>query len=176
VLPGGTGDANAVLLTSNRQTHGIGLLKRAVKTLGGRTIDRRTSLGKALAQWRSELIRDLGGEGGISTQERAIVDLAVKTKLMLDSVDAWLLTQPSLVNARKRALLPVVRERVQLSDALSRYLAQLGLKRRVKQVPDLAAYLAARGQSNKGGAKPLQAQHEGEDGPCQTDEPPSCAR
>jgi len=33
------------------------------------------------------------------------VELAVKSKLMLDSIDAWLLKQPSLVNARKKTLL-----------------------------------------------------------------------
>ncbi len=145
MLPGGTGDASALPRTSNRQTHGVGLLKRAVKTLGGRTIDRRTSLGKALTQWRADLIQDLGGESAISTQERALVDLSVRTKLMLDSIDAWVLGQPSLVNARKRAVLPVVRERVQFADALAKYLAQLGLKRRAKQVPDLNDYLASRG-------------------------------
>jgi hypothetical protein len=45
---------------------------------------------------------------------------------MLDSVDNWILTQPSLINARRRAILPVVRERQQLSDALSKYLCGLG--------------------------------------------------
>jgi len=38
----------------------------------------------------------------------------------------------SQVNARKKALLPVVRERQTLADGLARYLAQLGLHRRVK--------------------------------------------
>jgi hypothetical protein len=27
-----------------------------------------------------------------------------------ESIDAWLLTQPSLINARKRALIPVARD------------------------------------------------------------------
>jgi hypothetical protein len=92
------------------QKHGLTTLKAAVKGLGGRVIDRRTTLGKALATWRAELVRDLGGAETTSTQQAAIVDLAVRTKLMLDSIDTWILTQPSLVNARKRSLLPVVRE------------------------------------------------------------------
>jgi len=46
--------------------------------------------------------RDLGG--GVSTQQAAMIDLAVRTKLLLDSTDAALLVQPSPVNARKRAL------------------------------------------------------------------------
>lgn len=64
--------------------------------------------------------------------------------LMLDSINARLLKQPSLVNVRKRALLPVVRERTQLGDAVARYLAALGLERRVKPVTPLHEYLASR--------------------------------
>ena len=35
--------------------------------------------------------------------------------------------QPSVVNAQKEALLPVVRQRQSLADALARYLTQLSL-------------------------------------------------
>lgn len=49
-----------------------------------------------------------------------------------------------LVNAKKRAVHPVVRELTQLSDALARYLALLGLKRR-RPMPTLQDYLAERG-------------------------------
>ena len=48
--------------------HGLGTLKRAVRELGGRAIDRRTTLGRALADWRAALINDLGGPDTISTQ------------------------------------------------------------------------------------------------------------
>lgn len=123
-----------------------------MKVLGNRAVDRRTTVGKALAGWRDELIGDLGGDSAISTQERALVDLVVRTKLMLDSIDAWLLKQPSLVNVRKRSLLPVVRERTQLADAIARYLAALGLERRAKPVTPLHQYLANRAQP------PTQAQ------------------
>ena len=70
----------------------------------------------------------------MSTQRSAIVDLAVKSKLLLDSIDVWLLTQPTLINKRKKSLLPVVRERQQLADGLAKYLAMLGLERRSKEV------------------------------------------
>ena len=133
---------------SHSKRHGLTRLKAAVHGLGSRVIDRRTTLGKTLAEWRQELIQDLGGPDAVSTQSRAIVDLAVRTKLLLDSVDAWLLTQPSLVNKRTRALLPVVRERQQLADSLARYLTTLGLERRrktlslaqaIEAAPDLAS-------------------------------------
>ena len=99
------------------QTHGLTVLKHAVNGLGNRMVDRRTVTGKALVKWRADLIQDLGDD--VSTQQSALVDLCVKSKLLLDSVDAWLLVQPSLVNARKKSLLPVVRERQQLADGLS---------------------------------------------------------
>ncbi len=130
-------------------THGLSILKRSVKELGGRVIDQRTTLGKALTRWRSDLIEDLGGAETISTQQAALVDLAVKSKLLLDSIDTWLLTQPSLVNARKRSLLPAVRERQSLADGLARYLQALGLERRAKAAPDLKSYLAERYSTNQ---------------------------
>ena len=111
-------------------THGLTILKRAVNGLGNRVIDQRTVTGKALAKWRTDLERDLGGD--ISTQQGAIVDLAVKSKLLLDSIDVWLLTQPSLINKRKRILLPVVLQRQQLADGLARYLGMLGLERKTR--------------------------------------------
>ncbi len=124
--------------------HGLDRLKTAVRLLGARTVDRRTAVGKALAEWRSELIADLGGRDDISTQVAAVVELAVRNKLLLDSIDAWLLTQRSLVDNRRRALLPVVKERQALADALARYMTMLGLERRKKTVQDLNAYVAAK--------------------------------
>lgn len=120
-------------------THGIKTLKRAVKVLGKRAIDRRTSVGKNLDRWRANLITDLGGKENISTQQGALIDLAVRTKLILDSIDTWLLVQPSLINMRKRCLLPVVRERTQIADALARYLGMLGLERRERDITLLEA-------------------------------------
>jgi hypothetical protein len=85
-----------------------------------------------LKKWRRELIADLGGPDNISTQQSALIDLAVKSKLLADSVDAWLLAQPSLVNKRKKALLPVVLQRQTLADEFAGYLSQLGLESKVK--------------------------------------------
>lgn len=136
------GNGNSRKTPKPYSKHGLTTLKQAVKGLGGRVIDRRTTLGKTLAKWRGDLIQDLGGKEAISTQREALVDLCVKSKLILDSIDAWLLTQPSLVNARKRSLLPAVRERQQLADGLARYLGQLGLERKAKEIPDLTKALS----------------------------------
>ena len=82
--------------------HGLTRLKHAVNTLGNRAIDRRTTIGRALAAWRAELLTDLGGIEAVSTQELPLIEEAVKTKLILDSVDAWLLLQATLITRRRR--------------------------------------------------------------------------
>ena len=61
---------------------------------------------------------------------------------MLQSVDKFLLEQPSLVNKSKRQLFPVVLQRQTGADALARYMAQLGLKRRAKPAQSLGDLLA----------------------------------
>ncbi|MGN6718235.1 MAG: hypothetical protein ACTHLX_12655 [Candidatus Binatia bacterium] len=86
-----------------------------------------------IRKWRAELIADLGGNDAISTQQLAIIDLAGKQKILLDSIDTWLFSQPSIINARKRSLIPVVIQRQALADALAKYLTQHGLERRPKQ-------------------------------------------
>jgi hypothetical protein len=112
-----------------------------VRTLGDRAIDPQTPVGRALTRWRSELLGDLGGPESVSTQQLAIVDVAVRTKLILDSVDAWLLAQPTLVHHRTRSLWPVVWQRQRIADGFTRALLGLGLERRTKGV-DLARVLA----------------------------------
>src|SRR5215472_1082501 len=124
--------------------HGLTTLKKPMRVLGGRAIDRRTALGRALEDWCHGLRNDLGGIDQTSTQQRQVVDLAVKTKLILDSIDAHLVTRPSVVNQRKRRVLPVVLQRQQLADALARYMMDLGLECRARPAPTLNDYLAGK--------------------------------
>jgi hypothetical protein len=100
---------------------------------------------RRLCAWRTELIHDLGGPEDISAQQATLIELAVRQRFLVESLDAWLFVQPSLVNVRKQSLLPVLRERQQVADALARYLALLGLERREKplDVSELLAKLSA---------------------------------
>src|SRR5438874_10042 len=124
---------------------GIYALRNAVLTLGSRALPpKSTALGRALHEWREALLADLGGVEAVSTQQLALVDLAVRTKLLADSVDAYELAMSSPVNRQRRCLHPVVRERQALVGQLQSILRDLGLERRVRPVPDLAAYLAAK--------------------------------
>ena len=143
--------------------HGLNALKARVKVRGLGAIDRRSSAARALLAWRDELITDLGGATEISAQQRAVVELAARTKLYLDSLDAYLMEQRSVVDKRRRAVLPVVRERQTLADALARLMGQLGLERRAKRVPSLSDYLASQTAGDPTSApsvpeKPLQLQ------------------
>ncbi|MCW5891590.1 MAG: hypothetical protein KIT14_13975 [bacterium] len=117
-------------------------MRRALAVLGTDRLDGRSAIAQAARRFKLDLVRDLGGDP--SAQQLAIIEVAARTMLLLSSVDDWIMRQPSLVNARKKALLPAVRERQQLADSLARMLGQLGLARKAAPVESLDAYLARR--------------------------------
>lgn len=123
-----------------RSRHGLNALMTRVRVRGLAAIDMRTVAGRELMQWKAELVRDLGGEEAISTQRLQLVDMAVRTRLFLSHIDAFLLAQPSLVNKRQRAVLPILRDRMTLSDQLARLLSQLGLEREARPVRSVADF------------------------------------
>ena len=116
----------------NAQRHGLASMRNALVRSKQVRLDMRFRTGKALVRWRLELVQDLGGEDNISTQQAALIELCVRSKLMVDTIDSWILSQDSLVNKSKRAVIPVVVQRQQLADGLARYLSMLGLERKVK--------------------------------------------
>ena len=122
--------------------HGLNAVMTRVKLRGLHAIDRRMAAARTLFAWRQELVADLGGEAALSAQQRALIETAVRTRLFLEHLDAWLLGQPSLINARRRSVLPVFRERLQLADALGRQLQAFGLERHQAKPADLGYYLA----------------------------------
>ncbi len=73
-----------------------------------------------------------------------MIDVLCRTKLLLDGVDNFILSQRSLINKRKRALLPIVRERTALAESYVRHLQMLGLEKRQPPAMDLQAYLRQR--------------------------------
>jgi hypothetical protein len=134
------------------EKHGLTVLKRLMGDevdQGMPVIDARTKLGRELLAWRAQLEADLGGASELSTQQQALLDIVMRTKLLLDTVDHWLLRQPSLVDKRKRQLYPAVVQRTQLADSLARHLGTLGLARHAKSA-NLADYLAANRGSEAG--------------------------
>jgi hypothetical protein len=104
--------------------------KALVKRISLLTLDRRTALGKAVQHWRAALLRDLSGGMPLSAQRTAIVDIAVRSKLIIDSIDHWLLSQRSIVDKRRRTLIAALKERQQLVDSFVRCLQAVGLEQR----------------------------------------------
>jgi hypothetical protein len=121
---------------------GLQLMRRAADVLGNRVVSKRTRAGKALLAWREDLVSDLGGPESISSQEAALLDVAVRTKWILDSVDAWIISQPSPVSNKTRGVLTAVRDRAALAGTLKGCLEAVGMRRRSKPVPSLEQYVA----------------------------------
>jgi hypothetical protein len=105
-----------------------------IKVRGLASIDMRTVAARDLIAWRNELLAALGGTENVAPQKLALVDMAVRTRLYIDHIDAFLMSQGSLVNRRRKAILPVLRERTQLVDSQSRLLQQIGLDRVEKNI------------------------------------------
>lgn len=117
-----------------------------VNLRGFRAVDRRTVASRSAMAWRSELLADLGGAEALSAARMALVESATRSWLFIQHVDAWCLEQTSLVNARKRAVHPVLRERAVLVEQLQRSLVALGLDRaapKAETLGEIAARLHA---------------------------------
>lgn len=125
-----------------RHKHGFtAALKQRYQTDLAR-IDGRTTLSRRLAAFsRTSLVADLGGADAVSVQQSVLIDLAVTNKLLLDSLDRWLLQQDSLVNQRRRAVYPIVLQRQTVADSLARLMTQLGLERKAAPIATLSDYL-----------------------------------
>jgi hypothetical protein len=113
-----------------RSRAGLLALKSKVRVRGLHAIDKRTAAAQSLIKWRRDLIADLGGDRRVSAAQRGLIEVATRTRLLLEHVDAHLLAMPRLVNARGR-LIPLVQQRQRLADTLARVLGQLGLERHV---------------------------------------------
>jgi hypothetical protein len=121
--------------------HGFKSVKARVLVQGLSVIDKRSLAARALLEWKERLIRDLGGEKAISTQKETLIELVVRTRLLVEHLDNFILGCPSLVNKKRRSIYPIVRERQHLVDSLARMLGQLGLAKLPTEMGDLREYL-----------------------------------
>src|SRR5262245_35896780 len=76
-------------------------------------------------------------------QVQAIIDMVVRSYLLICSIDRYLLSLPSPVNRQRHQLFAVVLQRDTLANSLARNLERLGLRRRAREVPSLASYVEA---------------------------------
>ena len=77
-------------------------------------ISRKTALGREIVEKADRIYVDRGGKENCSELHQDLVSRYTITELLIQSVDSWLLTQPSLINKSKRSLLPIIAERNKL--------------------------------------------------------------
>lgn len=135
------------MTTKQRSRHGMRRVMVAVKLAGMDAIDRRTAAARAVIGWREKLLAALGGPENVSPQKAALVEMAARTRALIDHADAYLLAQGSIINRRKRAFVPLVSQRQTLCDSLARLLSQLGLERVPRHVESLTEYISSRTES-----------------------------
>jgi hypothetical protein len=102
-------------------------LKSAVRITGLWQVDKRSLAARMLYKWRRELIQQLGGDP--SPAQLALIDLGVRTRLYIESFDAFLVGEKSLINRKLKSAIPLVQQRQSLVDSLTKILKHLGLKR-----------------------------------------------
>jgi hypothetical protein len=106
----------------NHLQHGLYTLRSMLK---GETLDKRSSIYRALVEKEQELISALGGDP--SPQQRIIIADTVKHLLFMASIDSYLLSLKSLI--RKGRLRAVVPERTRIGAHVRENLRALGLQR-----------------------------------------------
>jgi hypothetical protein len=124
-----------------KPTHGARIMRRTLRALTTKRLDGRTAIAVAVRRWKEDVRRDLGGD--LTRAQETILELAAQSWVIVSSLDDYIARQPSLVT-RKRSVIPVVVQRMQIAEGLARHLAQLGLERRAAPVPDLRDYIRAR--------------------------------
>src|SRR5262245_10718234 len=120
----------------NATKHALFTAKRLMSEFGQAALDGRSAIGRALVSFRHQVEQDLGGADQLSAQEHAVLDVIIRTKLLLDGADSFVLSHPA-VNKRKRQFYPIVQQRQQLAESFVRQLQVLGLKRVTKRVPSV---------------------------------------
>jgi hypothetical protein len=134
------------LMFIQKNRKGLPALKARVMMRGLGVVDKRSLAARSLVEWKAGIVNDLGGPEAISKQQETLVELACRTKLMLEHIDSFILAQKSIVQQRKKSLYPVVRERGTLANSLVYLLAQLGLERKPRRARSLQSYLEERSE------------------------------
>lgn len=126
-----------------RQMHGFSGLLRGRNKADRGDIDGRSAIGRAVKEWRDALATDLGGDTALSAQQRLVLDMVTMDKMLIDSIETYLLSQKSVVNRRKKAAYPILLQLAQLKDSMTRRLIALGLERKGKPPVRLHDILSA---------------------------------
>jgi hypothetical protein len=106
-------------------------MKRMDRQLDSWGLDKRTTRYHTAAAWQNEIIVAMGGLDELSTMQREIVNLIMRTKMimeLMDRLDAEPATQEPEPILKGRHIMADTRVRQQLDDALDHDMGLLGLK------------------------------------------------
>jgi hypothetical protein len=125
-------------------------MRTALRALTTNKLDHRSAVSRAVEAFKAELTRDLGGNP--SAAQQAIIEVVARTWIMLWSLDDWLQRQPTLIDAEKRAVVPVLLQRQELANGLVKHLQVLGIERKAAPVESLHDYMARKYGKTDGAA------------------------
>ncbi len=92
-------------------------------------IDKRTTAGKNLIASKNGLIKDCGGEAQVDTMQRILIQNQSVLQACVSHLSAYLLEQPSLVDKRRKTVIPALLQLKELNDAVTRNLQLLNQTR-----------------------------------------------
>jgi hypothetical protein len=87
--------------------------------------DALTPVERGARRWRAEILHDLGGPEAVPAAKLALVEAALGTKIILDSLDRYLFELADiagLVNRRDRRACSIIADRMRVADSLTRQL------------------------------------------------------
>jgi hypothetical protein len=134
-------------MTRLRKRNGLAALKRKILMHGLKLVDKRTLAAQSLVAWKQQIVIDLGGDQAISSQQETLIELACRTKLILEHIDSYILGQESIIDLEKKCVYPVIQQRGTLANSLVYLLAQLGLERKPRRARSLQSYLEEKAQT-----------------------------
>lgn len=134
------------------QRHGLYGAKRILQEYGLRAIDGRSTAGREIARWISDVVADLGGEDQVSTARRTIIERAAIKRLLIAGVEAYLaeMGPKALINRRNRHVYRIVTDYAKLTESLGKDLERIGLEKRKAPAQDLTAYIEERYSREEG--------------------------
>ena len=135
-------------IDGRKPLHGTRALERVLNANG---LDQRTVTARLLRMIEGDLIADAGGEANLTNRERLLIRRCAAQALILESIEAFVFGQPSLLT-ETHELLPVLRKGyIGHVNALRHNLVALGLKPdRAETLPTLGEYIAARSEQAAG--------------------------
>ena len=134
-----------------RDKYGYRKMRRALSVPTTKRLDGRSAVAVGVRMLKDDIRRDRGGD--LSRAEEVILESAARAWVILSSLDDYIARQSTLVNARKKTVLPVIHTRMQVAEGLARNLDRLGLHRVEREV-SLEDYLEQRAAEKAEEPKP----------------------